>query len=137
MHAWETQTEQRGGHGDGAAGDCGLSTMDCVERMEQMFASGEAEAVEAARQCILTEHCTPRERRSRGGWGTTPKHHPELERITRIQQLADDRAHVWTDYTDDQHFRTQRRYELQFSDGMWLIDQHYILREGEEFPEIY
>ena len=114
-----------------------FSIMDRVERMEEMFATGEADALEAGRQRILSEHCTARERRSRGGWGTTPKHHPELERITKVLQLPHGHAHVWTDYTDSQGFETRRRYELQLCDGVWLIDQHYVLREDEEYPEIY
>lgn len=139
MHAWETQTKPKCGHGDGAAGDCGLSTMDLVEWLEEMLDSGEMDAVMAARQRILNEHCTSRELCSRGGWGwgPSPKHHPELEHVIRVQQVADGQAHVWTDYTDDQDLRTQRRYELQFCDGVWLIDQHYILSDGEEYPEIY
>ena len=137
MHAWETDAERRGGHGDGVAGDCGLSIIDRVERLEKMFNTGEAEALEAGRQRILSEHCTARERRSRGGWGTTPKHHPELERITKVQQLPESRAHVWTDYTDSQGFRTRRRYDLLLCDGVWLIDQHYVLCDGEAYPEIY
>ena len=127
MHEWETEAERTAGG----------SVMERVERMEQMLATGELEASEAARQRILAEHCTPRKRISRGCWGTTPQHHPGLELITKIQQISDSKAHVWTDYADRQGFQTRRRYELEFCEGTWLIDQHFILREAEEFPEIY
>jgi hypothetical protein len=111
--------------------------MERVERVEEMFATGEYDAVEAGRRRVLSEHCTPRERRSRGDWGTTPKHHPQLECITKVEQVADGQAHVWTDYTDNRGFRTRRRYELALCDGVWLIDQHYVLRDADEYPEIY
>ena len=127
MHEWETEAERT----------CGGSVMKRVERMEQMLATGEMEARESERQRILAEHCTPRKRISRGGWGTTPQHDPELERITKIQQITDTQAHAWTNYTDRRGFQTRRRYELQFHEGAWLIDQHFVLREGEEFPEIF
>jgi hypothetical protein len=135
MHGWEIEAERIGGHGDGTAGDCG-SVMDRVQRMEQMFATGEMEVLESARQRILAEHCTPRKRISRAAWGTTPKHHPTQEHITKIQQISESEAHVWTDYSDKHGFQTRRRYELELSGGVWLIDQHYVLRERDEYPEI-
>ena len=111
--------------------------MERVQRMEQMFDNGEMEAVESARQRILSEHCTSRKRISRGGWGTTPRHHSELEHIDKIQQISDCQAHVWTDYTDRTGFHRRRRYELRLCEGTWLIDQHFVLWDGEESSEIY
>jgi hypothetical protein len=127
MYKWETEAER----------EAGGSVMQRVEQMERMTSTGEAEALESARQCILAQHCTPQKRISRGCWGTTPQHHPELERITQIQQISDTKAHAWTDYTDSQGFQTRRRYELQLCEGTWLIEQHYVLREAEEFAEIF
>ena len=127
MHEWETEAERIAGG----------SVMERAERMERMLANGEMEALESARQRILSEYCTSRKRISRGGWGTTPRHHPELEHVEKIQPITDTQVHAWTDSTDRTGFHTRRRYELQLCEGIWLIDQHFVLCEGEESPEIY
>jgi hypothetical protein len=136
MHAWKIATDERYGAGAGASGDCMLSALERVERLEQFMASGGLDASKAAWHRVVSEHCTPRERHMRLGPGSETVHHRELEVIVRVDLPGDGQASVWTEFRDEDGGVLRRRYALLQSEGVWLIDQHYRMADGVEMSEI-
>jgi hypothetical protein len=136
MHAWKIDTDERYGTSERAAGDCMLSMLERVERLEQFMASGGLDASKAAWHRVVSEHCTPRERHLSRGPGSETVHHRELEEIVRVDLPGDGQASVWTEFRDEDGGVLRRRYALLRSEGVWLIDQHYRMADGVEMAEI-
>jgi hypothetical protein len=114
-----------------------LSAFDMRERWAHLERSGAVESMESQYQGILRKFCTPKERFLSVLASSTLEHHAELERITDVKLVDQKTAMVWTHYEPEESNPRDRRYVLELCDGMWLIDQHYLIDDDhEDFPEL-
>jgi hypothetical protein len=109
-----------------------FSPADMMNRVKSMTNSGEWESTQLSYQKLLAEYCTEKDRSSEFQMGIPTQHHPLLESITKIQQIDNSHALVFTCFEPPGSYARHRRYHLELHDEKWLIDQHFVLDEDFE-----
>lgn len=136
IHDWEVDVMNsiriRAGYPPGQA----LPAMVLQRQMTELANLGD-ESIKEKRGQVLDEFCISADHDSGYHFGSQSEHHPDLERVTKIEMLDHSHSHVWTEYTPQGSYTRLRRYELQLVDGHWLIAQYYLLDdERGDIPEL-